>query len=199
MSQQNFEQVISLIDAVNCEDPNKESADNKEWPKEHLYSLRMSKMLARFKPGADELLKIAVHGQHIQRWKSLRSDYPLGKQGYHQWRTNLYTFHAESVATLMAEAGYDEMARDRVKNAVGKKSIKMNPDSQLLEDVASLVFLEFYMLNFAEKHPEYPQEKWISIISKTWNKMSEEAHQFVVEGKITLPASLLPLVQQAIA
>jgi hypothetical protein len=157
MSQQHFEQVISLIDAVNCDDPNRERAEDKEWPKEHLYSQRMSKMLAGFKPGADELLKIAVHGQHIQRWKSPRSDYPMGKQGYHQWRTNLYTFHAESVASLMVQAGYDEIALDRVKNAVSKKSIKMNPDSQLVEDVASLVFLEHYLLAFAEKHPEYSQ------------------------------------------
>lgn len=199
MSQQTFEQVISLIDAVNCDDPNRERAEDKEWPKERLYSLRMSDMLARFKPDADELLKIAVHGQHIQRWKSPRSDYPLGKQGYLQWRTNLYNFHAESVASLMAEAGYDEKALALVKNAVGKKSIKMNPDSQLVEDVASLVFIEYYMLAFAEKNPEYSQEKWIGIISKTWNKMSAEAHQFVLAGKIKLPAPLLGLIHQAIA
>jgi len=199
MSQQTFDQVISLIDAVNSDDPNIERADNKEWPKEHLYSQRMSEMLARFKPGADELLKIAVHGQHIQRWKSPRSGYPLGKQGYHQWRTNLYTFHADSVASLMAQAGYDEIALERVKSAVGKKSIKMNPDSQLVEDVASLVFIEHYMLAFAEKNPQYSQEKWIGIISKTWNKMSDDAHQFVLAGKIKLPAPLLELIHQAIA
>ncbi|MFQ3176466.1 MAG: hypothetical protein ACJAYB_001286 [Psychromonas sp.] len=199
MSQQPFEQVISLIDAVNCDDPNREIAENKEWPKEHLYSVRMSKMLARFKPDADELLKIAVHGQHIQRWKSSRSDYPMGRQGYHQWRTNLYTFHAESVASLMVQAGFDEIALDRVKSAVSKKSIKINPDSQLVEDIAGLVFIEYYMLAFAEKHPEYSQEKWISMISKTWKKMSNDAHQFVLAGKIKLPKPLQELIHQAIA
>jgi hypothetical protein len=199
MSQQPFEQVISLIDAVNCDDPNREIAENKEWPKEHLYSVRMSKMLAHFKPDADELLKIAVHGQHIQRWKSSRSDYPMGRQGYHQWRTNLYTFHAESVASLMVQAGFDEIALDRVKSAVSKKSIKINPDSQLVEDIAGLVFIEHYMLAFAEKHPEYSQEKWIGMISKTWKKMSNDAHQFVLAGKIKLPAALQELIHQAIA
>ncbi|ABM02487.1 conserved hypothetical protein [Psychromonas ingrahamii 37] len=198
MSQQIFEQVISLIDAVNGEDPNRESAENKEWPKEYLYSQRMSEMLARFKPDADDLLKIAVHGQHIQRWKSPRSDYPTGKQGYHQWRTNLYTFHAESVASLMVQAGYDDTALERVKNAVSKKSIKINPDSQLVEDIASLVFIEHYMLAFAEKHPEYSQEKWIGMISKTWKKMSNDGHQFVLAGNIKLPAPLLELIHQSI-
>lgn len=199
MNQQAFKQVISLIDAANSEDPNLQLFENKEWPKEHLYAQRMSDMLERFKPNADELLKIAVHGQHIQRWQSPRSDYPMNKQGYHQWRTSLYTFHAESVASLMAQVGYDDIAVARVKSAVGKKSIKMNPDSQLVEDVASLVFIEHYMLDFAQKHPEYSQEKWISIISKTWNKMSDDAHQFVLAGKIQLPAPLVELIHQSIA
>jgi len=199
MNQQNLEQVISLIDAVNSEDPNKEIVENKQWPKESLYSLRMSEMLMRFKADAHELLKIAVHGQHIQRWKSPRSDYPMGKQGYHQWRTNLYTFHAESVASLMAEVGYDEIALARVKKAVGKKAIKTNPDSQLVEDIASLVFIEYYMLDFTKKFSEYSEEKWIGIITKTWHKMSAEAHEFVLAGKIVLPAPLQGLIHKALS
>lgn len=199
MNQQRFEQVIHLIDTVNSDDPNIEIVDNKEWPKERLYSDRMSAMLDRYQLSANELLKIAVHGQHIQRWKSLRSDYPLGKEGYHQWRTNLYTFHANSVADLMVKAGYEQNDIDKVKNAVGKKAIKRNIDSQLVEDVASLVFIEYYMLAFAHKHPEYSEEKWIGIILKTWNKMSDDAHQFVLAGKIVLPVSLESLIIKAIS
>lgn len=198
MNQQQFTRVIGLIDDVNNEDPNIELVDTQEWPKERLYSERMTEMLDRFKPDASDLLKIAVRGQHIQRWKSLRSDFPLGKQGYHQWRTNLYTFHAESVAELMVQAGYEEVEVDQVKSAVSKKGIKRNPDTQLLEDVAGLVFVENYMLAFALKHPEYSEEKWIGIILKTWNKMSDEAHDFVLAGKIKLPASLESLIIKAL-
>ncbi|WP_435234372.1 DUF4202 domain-containing protein [Psychromonas sp. PT13] len=194
-----FEQVIGLINDVNEGDPNQEFVDDKSWPKERLYSERMSEMLMRFYPNATDLLKIAVHGQHIQRWKSLRSDYPAGKQGYHQWRTELYTFHANHVAELMTQAGYKENDIEQVKNAVGKKAIKRNPDSQLVEDVASLVFIEYYMLAFAEKHPEYSEEKWIGIILKTWNKMSDSAHEFVLAGKIALPAPLQSLIVKAIS
>jgi len=194
-----FEQVIGLINDVNEGDPNQEFVDDKSWPKERLYSERMSEMLMRFHPNATDLLKIAVHGQHIQRWKSLRSDYPAGKQGYHLWRTELYTFHANHVAELMAQAGYKENDIEQVKNAVGKKAIKRNPDSQLVEDVASLVFIEYYMLAFAEKHPEYSEEKWIGIILKTWNKMSDSAHEFVLAGKIALPAPLQSLIVKAIS
>ena len=196
---QKLEQIIGLIDDVNNEDPNKELVGDKECPKERLYSQRMSEMLNRFKPDTNELLKIAVHGQHIQRWKSLRSDYPVGKQGYHQWRSELYSFHANAVATLMLQAGYEQDEIEQVKNAVGKKAIKRNPDSQLVEDVAGLVFIEYYMLAFALKHPEYTEEKWIGIILKTWRKMSDDAHQFVLAGNIELPEPLQKLIVKAIS
>jgi len=199
MNTAQLEQVIALIDKANNQDPNIVLVDTVEWPKERLYSQRMSEMLSRFKPNASDLMQIAVRGQHIQRWQSLRSDYPEGKQGYHQWRTNLYTFHAEQVAELMQQVGYQEDAIEQVKNAVGKKSIKRNPDSQLLEDIAGLVFIEHYMLAFANKHPEYSEEKWIGIILKTWKKMSDDAHQFVLEGGITLPAPLQSLIIKAIS
>lgn len=44
MSQQAFGKAIELIDAANSEDPNRESDGEKEWPKELLYSHRMTEM-----------------------------------------------------------------------------------------------------------------------------------------------------------
>lgn len=199
MSQPSYDKAVTLMDAANSEDPNIEIADGKEWPKEHLYAIRMSDMLERFNPQADDVAKLAIRGQHILRWKSPRSDYPMNRQGYHQWRTQLYTFHANQVAAFMTEAGYDDVALDRVKMAVGKKAIKANADTQLLEDIAGLVFIEHYMLAFAEKHPEYDEEKWIDIIRKTWNKMSDSAHEFTLAGKITLPEPLIPLIQKSVS
>jgi hypothetical protein len=199
MTQKAFEKAVSLMDAANSEDPNVETADGKEWPKELLYSHRMSEMLERYKPQADDVAQLAIRGQHIQRWKSPRDDYPMTREGYHQWRTNLYKFHAETVAGLMAQAGYDEEALERVKKAVGKRALKINADTQLLEDVAGLVFIEHYMLAFAEKHPEYTEEKWIDIIRKTWKKMSADAHEFALSGKIRLPEPLVPLIQKSVA
>lgn len=199
MNQQAYDLAVSLIDSANGEDPNIETSDSKEWPKELLYSHRMSDMLERYKPAMDHEIKLAVRGQHIQRWKSPRNAYPMNRQGYHQWRTNLYKFHADSVATVMEKAGYDELSRERVRKAVGKKGLKVNDDTQLVEDVASLVFLEHYMLAFAGKHPEYSDEKWIGIIRKTWKKMSLDAHEFAISGGIKLPESLVPLIQLSIS
>ncbi|MBL8492477.1 MAG: DUF4202 family protein, partial [Rhodocyclaceae bacterium] len=86
-----------------------------------------------------------------------------------------------------------------VKTAVGKKGIKVNPESQMLEDVADLVFIEHYMLGFAGQKADYPEEKWLDIIRKTWKKMSDDAHAFALSGKLKLPEPLVPLISRAIA
>lgn len=198
-SDDRFERAAALIDAANREDPNLETADGQSWPKELLYSQRMSDMIERFAPEADEAMKLAVRAQHIQRWKTPRSDYPLGRQGYLQWRTGLYRFHADTAAALLQQAGYDEETVERVKQAVGKRGLKRNPDTQLVEDVTALVFIEHYMLDFAARHPEYDEQKWLDIIRKTWNKMSERAHDFALSGSIRLPEALVPLIEKAIA
>ncbi len=194
-----FERAVTLIDAANAEDPNTETADGETWPKEQLYSRRMSDMQQRFAPQADEAQRLAIRAQHIQRWKSPRSDYPMDRQGYLQWRTALYKFHAETTAGLLAQAGYGEDVMERVRQAVGKRALKVNPDTQLLEDVAALVFIEHYMLEFAGKHPEYDEAKWLDIIRKTWKKMSAGAQQFALSGGIRLPEPLVPLIQKALA
>ncbi len=193
-----LDKAIALIDAANSEDPNKETADGKVWPKELLYSQRMSEMLQRYAPEADEAMKLAIRAQHIQRWKSPRNAYPMDRIGYLKWRKDLYKFHAQTAADLLAEAGYGEDVIERVKTAVAKMGIKNNPDTQLLEDVSALVFIEHYMLDFANKHPEYDEEKWLTIIRKTWKKMTERAQQFALSGGIKLPEPLIPLIQKAL-
>ncbi len=200
MSEKYYEESLRLIDQANAEDPNKVvDSENKEWPKELLYSHHMSDMLERYAPDTDGAMKLAIRAQHIQRWKSPRSDYPMNRKGYHQWRTSLYTFHAETLAALMQQAGYDEESLDRVKLAVGKKALKKNPDTQLVENIAALVFIEHYLQAFADKHPEYDEEKWIDIIRKTWRKMSAEAQEFALSGSVKLPEPLVPLIQKALS
>ena len=198
-SKTTYETALSLIDAANSADPNRVSADGKEWPKELLYSDRMSDMLRRFAPDADDAMKLAIRAQHIERWKSPRNAYPMDRIGYLKWRKDLYKIQANTAAALLQQAGYDDETIERVRNSVAKKNIKGNPDTQLLEDVTDLVFMEHYMLEFVGKHPDYSEEKWIEIIQKTWNKMSDSAHQFALSGNVRLPESLVPLIQKAVA
>jgi len=194
-----YDKAVALIDAANREDPNQVTADGRDWPKELLYSERMSDMLERYHADADDAMKLAIRAQHIERWKSPRNAYPMDRIGYLTWRKDLYKIQANTAAELLTQAGYGEEAVERVRNSVAKKNIKGNPDTQLLEDVTDLVFLEHYMLEFVSKHPDYSEEKWIDIIRKTWHKMSNNAHEFTLSGAVRLPESLAPLIMKAVS
>jgi hypothetical protein len=198
-NQSSYQNACALIDEANSSDPNQVTADGKQWPKELLYSERMSDMLERYNPQADDVMKLAIRAQHIERWKSPRSAYPEGRIGYLQWRKDLYKIQANTAAELMRRAGFGEAEIERAWKAVAKKNIKSNPDTQLLEDVTDLVFMEHYMLEFVGKHPDYSDEKWIDIIRKTWNKMSQDAQRFALSGEVSLPQPLLPLIKRAVS
>lgn len=198
MTQQRYRSALAAFDKANSEDPNFEIFHGKEYPKELLYAIRMTEMQEIYVPEATETLRLSLRAQHIQRWKSPRSDYPMDKQGYLQWRTGLYKFHAETAGDLMKSVGYDDESIERVKANIGKKGLKVNQETQLTEDVAGLVFIQYYMFAFALSHPEYDEDKWIKIIKKTWQKMSPCAREFALAGKIQLPEALVPLILKAI-
>jgi len=198
MTVNNYQAAIGAFDKENSQDPNMEILEGKEYPKELLYAQRMSEMQERYAPDASEAVKLAVRAQHIMRWKIPRSDYPMNKPGYMLWRTTLYKFHSETTGSIMQEVGYDQEMVNRVMAIVGKKNLKTNPETQMMEDVVDLVFLEHYMSGFADQHPDYDEEKWILIIKKTWGKMSQRAHEFALAGKIRLPEALAPLILKAV-
>ena len=195
MNNEHFNLAIQLFDAANAADPNQDEGQ----PKELLYAKRMTDMISRYAPEASEVAQLAVRAQHIQRWTVPRSNYPMTKEGYYAWRTGLYKFHAETAGELMAQAGYDAATIEQVKAAVGKRGIKTNPDTQMLEDVTDLVFIEHYMVGFAGQHADYTEDRWLEIIRKTWKKMSDRAHAFATSGGIKLPESLLPLILKAVS
>jgi len=201
MSQQQMmlDKAMALIDAANSEDPNRVNVDGKEWPKELLYSHYMSDMLSRFMPEADAAQQLAIRAQHVQRWKSPRDSYPMDRIGYLQWRKDLYKTQAQTAVELLARAGYGEDVTGRVYQAVAKLKIRENPDTQLLEDIADLVFMEHYMIEFVGKHPDYDEDRWLDIIRKTWKKMSTKAQQFALSGNVRLPEPLVPLIKKAVA
>jgi hypothetical protein len=94
---------------------------------------------------------------------------------------------------LMADAGYSEENISRVKDLLMKRGLKRDQEVQTLEDVVCLVFLEFYLEDFATKHDE---AKLIDIIQKTWNKMSEVGHQSAL--KLPLSHKMLSLITKAL-
>lgn len=168
-----LDEAFRRFDEANREDPNQELVDGQPTPKELLYGQRMSARLDAFAPDAPEVVKLAARAQHIRRWEVPRDSYPDGRAGYLKWRTDLYKRHGDIAGQIMRDVGYDEEVIERVRTLLRKRGLKTDPDVQLLEDVICLVFLEHYFHEFAAKHEE---EKLISIVHKTWKKMSERAH-----------------------
>jgi len=180
-----FKQAIDLIDAANAADPA---------GKELLYSQRMSAWLERIDPSASIALRLATRAQHIRRWMIPRSDYPMDRIGYLKWRTTLYKFHADEVARILKDVGYDEETTQRVAALVRKERIKTEAEAQTLEDVICLVFLENYFAEFAAAHED---EKVIGILRKTWKKMSEGGHELALA--LPIPEAARRLVERALS
>lgn len=187
-----LDRVFAAIDAANARDPGHDSATGE--PSALLYGRRMSERLAQFLPTADDALAIAVRGQHIERWIVPRATYPMDRIGYLRWRNDLKEHHALRLAEIMVNAGYDAAALDRVRSIVRKERLKTDPQAQALEDVACLVFLEFYAAEFAGRHEE---AKVIDIVRKTWRKMSPKGHAAAAE--LALDAGVAAIVSKALA
>jgi len=198
-----LKKVLTAIDNINQTDSNTTLVNGVEQPKELLYGQRMSQCLAKYWIESSELLQIAVRAQHIKRWHLKRNEFEQGKAGYYQWRIALGKFHGELTASIMLECGYTTEQAEQTaaiirKDLIRQGKTKTNNDSQTLEDVACLVFLEHYFDDFAAQYiAANNEEKIIRIVKLTWKKMSERGHEIALS--LTLPKHLADLVNKALS
>jgi len=191
-----LQQVLDAIDAANAADPSTEPDETgSERPKALLYGQRMSAELDLLYGGdVPDVLKIAARGQHIERWRVPRSDYPEGKPGYLNWRRDQGRAHGERLAGLMRDAGYPEADCERVGVLLRKEGLKRDEDVQRLEDVICFTFMRWYLKDFAAKHPE---DKVLDIVTKTARKMSDDARARAV-GEFDLTGAYASPVAPAV-
>ncbi len=181
------------FDEANKQDPNTEVFEGTTYPKEVLYGIRMTERLNAFDPNASEALRLTARCQHICRWEIPRESYEMNREGYLRWRQELKKFHATKAASILEDIGYDKETIDNVKFLLQKKQLKKNEETQTLEDVICLVFLEFYFEPFAHKHAE---DKTIDILQKTWRKMSTKGQEAALE--LPLSKFSLDLITKAL-
>ncbi len=188
-----LQRVFEAIDEINQQDPNHETYEGQVYPKELIYGKRMTETLTDFVDKPSELLQIAARGQHIKRWHIPRNAYPMDRNGYLKWRSSLKLMHADLLEGIMNTQGYSKEEVKTVRDLVIKKGLKTNVETQILEDVICLVFLKYQFETFAVKHDD---EKIVSIVQKTWKKMSEKGQKEAL--KLTLSERTLTLVKQAL-
>lgn len=194
-NEKRFSEAIAMMDALNQQDPHQEEANGNQYPKELLYSQRMTAMLERYAPDASEALQLAARCQHIARWKIARDSYPKTKMGYYQWRTALKALHADKAREILLAVGYDDYLIMRVCALVMKALPATDSEAQILEDVIVLVFLESYLEQFVVTHANYDSAKFADILTKTLRKASP-AGRSAASTMIKLPESLQPLLAE---
>jgi hypothetical protein len=188
-----YSRAREAIDAAHAADPHR-AADGR--PAESVYAERMEAWVARLVPEAPPLLRLAARCQHLERWLVPRASFPEGKAGYFAWRKSLYAKQAARARGLLLAAGVSAAEADEAATWVSKTGLKTNAGSQALEDAACLVFLENEVGAFAAQHADYPREKFVDIVRKTWRKMSAGAQQAALALELTPP--IAELVREAV-
>ena len=172
-----FTKAIDEFDAYNKRSPGHIVFQDTEYPIEYFYALQLSEWVKKLDPEASESLLLASRCQHIGRWEIARTSYDEGRVGYLKWRSDLGKYHAHIAAQILTDAGYDEEAIESVKTIVLKQKIKQNADVQSMENALCLVFLQFQYDDLMAKHSD---EKMVSILKKTWAKMSDPGREMAL-------------------
>lgn len=118
----------------------------------------------------------------------------MTRAGYLTWRAKLKSLAATQVSELLASPSIqppipaDDIAR--VAGLIRKENLTTNEETQVLEDVACLVFLDDKFDAF-EKESGIEEEKMVGILRKTWGKMSEEGRELALGMELSERAKAL--------
>lgn len=128
----------------------------------------------------------------------------MNKIGYHAWRNYLAKRQAEIVVDICVRSGYSQSDAERVGALVKKEGLKRKTgdengehETQVLEDVACLVFLDDQLEEFEKGVGD--EAKVINILRKTWGKMSTRGQEMAVELSGGMSERVRELVQKALS
>lgn len=100
----------------------------------------------------------------------------MTRPSYLTWRAKQKSRAASEVASLLASPDVSppipEASRQRVAFLIRKEGLASDEETQALEDVACLVFLDDQLDDFDAK-PDMDDDKMVAILRKTWAKMSD--------------------------
>ena len=183
----NVPKALQLIDEAHSSDPNTTTVNDHSVPYELHYANLCTHYLSLHTSNPSPLLTTACRAQHFRRWEIPRSSYPEGKAGYFAWRTFLKKRQGEQVKEICLRCDFTEGEASRVASLIAKEDLKKgegqgDPEVQVLEDVACLVFLKDQFDEFEKGHDE---GKIIRILQKTWVKMGERGQQLALEMQMS--------------
>lgn len=167
-----LESATAAIDAANADDPSEVTVRGETLPLALTHGRLAAEWVCRLSPGAADTVVLAARAHHLRRWEVPRSTYPEGRAGYLRWRRDQKRRHADDVAGLLRDAGYAAHEIERVQALVRRDGLGSDPDAQLVEDAACLVFLETQLADVASR---FDRDHLLEVIRKTARKMSPDA------------------------
>lgn len=184
-----LDQIFAAIDHANGDDPNSLPAG----PRAFVQGRLATKWLAALAPDASPALQIATRAHHLRRWEIARGDYAKGRAGYLQWRRDNKSHQADAAATILDGAGWPADTTMRVGQLLRRTQLRTDSETQVLEDVACLVFLE---TQFAAMVERTEHDQMVTIVAKTLRKMS--AAGIEAAGTLSLTAAGQQIIAEAV-
>lgn len=185
MDEATYRRARAAIDAAHAADPA---------GSERAYADSIEAWLGRLIDDPRPVDRLAARCQHLERWTIPRDSFPMDRPGYLRWRIAVHERQGERARELLVDAGVDPETAATVADAVGKRH-RTEPLPQALEDAACLVFLDEQASTFlADKG--YDDDKAITIMQRTWRKMSDRARQLALA--LPLHGRLKDLVARAV-
>ncbi len=185
---------LAAIDVVNALDPEQVDLGGGPRPKELVHAELMTSWVRRLDPGASEVQLLAARAHHLRRWAVPRASYPSGRAGYLAWRADQQRRHADEVAEILVEVGYDPETVASVGRILRKEGLGVDPVVQVHEDALCLVFLSTQAAGVVDQLGE---ERALRVLTRTLAKMSDDGRSVV--ATLGLPEPLATLVASATA
>lgn len=183
-----FEKATSAISEIHSCDPSFSLYNGENIPSERLYSERMLMVLNEFEPDSDYILQLAIQCQHFERWKVARDLFSMDRKGYHQWRNAVMDYQLSRTTEVLKNAGIDNADIAEITDTLSKQGNKSYEKAQIVQDVACIVFVKWYLEPFAAKHEI---EKVKDIIAKTTRKISQKGLQALQQTTISEAVQIL--------
>lgn len=114
----------------------------------------------------------------------------MTRAGYLLWRSKQKSQAAAQVQSLLGPIISEPEAVSHIAALIRKENLSTDVQTQVLEDVACLVFLDDQFDSF-ERKPEIDEEKIITILRKTWNKMGQRGRELALAMDLSDRAKVL--------
>lgn len=132
-----------------------------------------------------------------------RDTFPKTRTGYLTWRAKQKSQAAQQVSELLLsppvqasqscssssdngaqQQGLTQAEVDRVASLIRKENLAADAETQVLEDVACLVFLDDQFDDF-ERDAGLDEDKMVGILRKTWGKMGADGQKLALEMNLS--------------